>query len=211
MAEDLNSYLYLSNLHHEVTPNFLYWKYIVVGPIDHVIMIRDICGHTLGYAVLKYKFAALANKALNQMQGDIVKGKPIKMMRATQYPFMRVPIRCNLCLINFDWTVTSENVQELFSRYGKILYCNIFSAADGLSISSGLLAFIHYETEKSAQQALFDLQKGLVVNGKSIIKAFPEKDIISRVKRCKICLNLARQTIITSPPLLTGYCDSDIF
>ena len=203
---DLKSYLYLCNLHSEVTAHLLYWIFRRIGPIDKIQMIRNKkCHHSLGYSFIKYQNVEDVEKALELMKNEIIKGKRMYMISPTNFPCVRDPEKCNLYVENLSKTVTPKLLLQKFSEFGDILYYEIFKQDDDLT--SRNYAFVHFERQESAQQALKNLN-GMKLKRHNI-RVILEKDV--EMKMCETCSKIVEHKIITflTPTIPSDY-DDDI-
>ena len=78
--------LYVGDLHSDVTEAMLYEKFSPAGPVLSIRVCRDmITRRSLGYAYVNFQQPADAERALDTMNFDVIKGKPIRIMRSEEH------------------------------------------------------------------------------------------------------------------------------
>ena len=73
--------LYVGDLYSDVTEAMLNEKFCPAGPVLSIWVCRDMLTcHPLGYAYINFQQTAFAERALDTMNFDVIKGKPIHIM-----------------------------------------------------------------------------------------------------------------------------------
>ncbi|CAC5370109.1 PABPC [Mytilus coruscus] len=170
--------LYVGDLHPDVTEAMLFEKVSFAGPVLNIRVCRDkITGSSLGYAYVNFQQHDDAERALDVLNFDNFKGRPIRIMWSRTDPYLRKPGVGSVFINYLDKSIDNEALYDTFSAFGNILSCKIVCDKNG---SRGY-GFIHFETEEAARNCI-EKVNGMLLKGK---KVFVER-FMNRRERLEI-------------------------
>ncbi|CAG6021600.1 unnamed protein product [Menidia menidia] len=156
--------LYVGDLHPDVTEAMLYQKFSPAGPIMSIRVCRDIITRrSLGYAYINFQQPADAECALDTMNYDVIKGRPIRIMWSQRDPGLRKSGVGNIFIKNMDDSIDNKALYDTFSAFGNILSCKVVCDEKG---SKGY-GFVHFETQEAANRAI-ETMNGMLLNDRKV-------------------------------------------
>ncbi|XP_051676021.1 polyadenylate-binding protein 4-like [Oryctolagus cuniculus] len=164
--------LYVGDLHSDVTEDLLFKKFSRVGPVLSIRICRDlVTRRSLGYAYVNFLQLADAQKALDTMNFDVVKGKAIRLMWSQRDAYLRKSGIGNVFIKNLDKSIDNKSLYECFSAFGKILSSKVMSDDRG---SKGY-AFVHFQSQSAADRAIEEMNGKFLKDCKVFVGRFKSR------------------------------------
>ena len=136
-----------------------------VGPVASIRVCRDaVTRRSLGYAYVNFVNSMDGERALEQLNYSLIKGRPVRLMWSQRDPSLRKSGNGNIFIKNLDPSIDHKALHETFSSFGNILSSKVATGENGQSKGYG---FVHYETAEGAENAIRNLN-GMLVNNLKI-------------------------------------------
>lgn len=176
--------LYVGELDPSVTEAMLFELFSQIGAVASIRVCRDaVTRRSLGYAYVNYNSTSDGEKALEELNYTIIKGRPCRIMWSQRDPALRKTGQGNVFIKNLDVAIDNKALHDTFAAFGNILSCKVAQDEHGNSKGYG---FVHYETDESAQQAIKHVN-GMLLNEKKVYVGhhIPKKDRQSKFEEMK--------------------------
>lgn len=157
--------LYVGDLQNDVTEALLFEVFNQVGPVSSIRVCRDAASRrSLGYAYVNFHSGVDAERALDTLNFNPIKGRPCRIMWSQRNPAVRKNTNNNVFIKNLDKQIDNKQLYDTFSSFGNILSSKIATDPTGQSKGYG---FVHYDSEDGAQKAI-DGVNGMLLSGKKV-------------------------------------------
>ena len=157
--------LYVGELDVAVTEAMLFELFSSIGQVASIRVCRDaVTRRSLGYAYVNYNNIADGERALEDLNYTIIKGRPCRIMWSQRDPALRKTGQGNVFIKNLDNAIDNKALHDTFSQFGNILSCKV--AQDEFGNSKGY-GFVHYETAQAANDAIKAVN-GMLLNDKKV-------------------------------------------
>lgn len=176
--------LYVGELDPSVTEAMLFELFSQIGPVASIRVCRDaVTRRSLGYAYVNYNTTSDGEKALEELNYTIIKGRPCRIMWSQRDPALRKNGAGNVFIKNLDVAIDNKALHDTFAAFGNILSCKVAQDEHGNSKGYG---FVHYETDEAASQAIKHVN-GMLLNEKKVYVGhhIPKKDRQSKFEEMK--------------------------
>ncbi|KAI9151720.1 Polyadenylate-binding protein, cytoplasmic and nuclear [Paramyrothecium foliicola] len=176
--------LYVGELDPSVTEAMLFELFSQIGAVASIRVCRDaVTRRSLGYAYVNYNATSDGEKALEELNYTLIKGRPCRIMWSQRDPALRKTGQGNVFIKNLDVAIDNKALHDTFAAFGNILSCKVAQDENGNSKGYG---FVHYETDEAAQQAIKHVN-GMLLNEKKVYVGhhIPKKDRQSKFEEMK--------------------------
>ncbi|PGH19877.1 polyadenylate-binding protein, cytoplasmic and nuclear [Polytolypa hystricis UAMH7299] len=157
--------LYVGELDPSVTEAMLFELFSSIGQVASIRVCRDaVTRRSLGYAYVNYNNTSDGERALEDLNYTLIKGKPCRIMWSQRDPALRKTGQGNVFIKNLDTAIDNKALHDTFAAFGNILSCKV--AQDEFGNSKGY-GFVHYETAEAASNAIKHVN-GMLLNEKKV-------------------------------------------
>uniref|UniRef100_O01671-4 Isoform 4 of Sex-lethal homolog n=2 Tax=Megaselia scalaris TaxID=36166 RepID=O01671-4 len=154
--------LIVNYLPQDMQDRELYSLFRTIGPINTCRIMRDYkTGYSYGYGFVDFGSEADALRAINNLNGITVRNKRIKVSFAR--PGGEQLRDTNLYVTNLSRSITDEQLETIFGKYGQIVQKNILR--DKHTGTPRGVAFIRFNKREEAQEAISALNNVIPEGG----------------------------------------------
>lgn len=176
--------LYVGELDPAVTEAMLFELFSSIGQVASIRVCRDaVTRRSLGYAYVNYNNTADGERAMEELNYTVIKGRACRIMWSQRDPALRKTGQGNVFIKNLDTAIDNKALHDTFASFGNILSCKV--AQDEFGNSKGY-GFVHYETGEGASNAIKNVN-GMLLNEKKVFVGhhIPRKDRDSKFDEMK--------------------------
>ncbi|KAJ3177049.1 Protein phosphatase PP2A regulatory subunit B [Gaertneriomyces sp. JEL0708] len=178
-----NASLYVGDLDPTVTEAQLFDMFNALGPVASIRVCRDaVTRRSLGYAYVNYHQSADAERAIDALNYQPLKDRPMRIMWSQRDPATRRAGAGNIFIKNLDPSIDTRALHETFAAFGPILSCKVAMEGD---VSKGY-GFVHFEESESAKQAIQHVN-GMLLNDRKVFVGLhiPKKERMSKMEEMR--------------------------
>lgn len=178
-----NTSLYIGELDPTVTEAMLFEIFSMIGTVASIRVCRDaVTRRSLGYAYVNYINAADGERAMEQLNYSVIRGRPCRIMWSQRDPALRRTGQGNIFIKNLDEAIDNKALHDTFAAFGNILSCKVAMGENG-SLGYG---FVHYETKEAADQAIEHVN-GMLLNDKKVFVGahIPKKERQQKIEEAR--------------------------
>ncbi|KAG8628517.1 hypothetical protein KVT40_004390 [Elsinoe batatas] len=183
-AHQNSASLYVGELDTSVTEAMLFELFSSIGQVASIRVCRDaVTRRSLGYAYVNYNSADDGERALEELNYTLIKGRPCRIMWSQRDPALRKTGQGNVFIKNLDAAIDNKALHDTFAAFGNILSCKVAQDENGNSKGYG---FVHYETAEAASNAIKSVN-GMLLNEKKVYVGHhvSKKDRINKFEEMK--------------------------
>ncbi|KAF8892536.1 hypothetical protein BD779DRAFT_1661258 [Infundibulicybe gibba] len=110
----------------------------MIGPVASIRVCRDaVTRRSLGYSYVNYLNAADGERALEQLNYSLIKGRACRIMWSQRDPALRKTGQGNIFIKNLDELIDNKALHDTFAAFGNVLSCKVATDEQGRSKGYG--------------------------------------------------------------------------
>jgi len=154
--------IFIKNLGKHIDTKAIYDTFSMFGSILSCKVATDLDGSSLGYGFIHFETEESAQNAIEKVNGMLLEDKKVFVgkfiPRAARMREMGETVNKfrNVYVKNFDDSLDDEKLEEIFSKFGKILSAKVMKDPTGGAKGFGFVAF---EEPESAERAVDEMNE----------------------------------------------------
>ncbi|KAH7728099.1 polyadenylate-binding protein 4 [Aphelenchoides avenae] len=154
--------IFIKNLDKNIDTKSIYDTFSMFGSILSCKVASDEEGNSRGYGFIHFETEEAAQKAIEKVNGMLLDGKKVFvgkfLPRASRMRELGEGSRrfTNVFVKNFSDELDKEKLEELFSKFGKVVSSTVMSDSEGKSKGFGFVAF---ENPEDAEKAVNEMNE----------------------------------------------------
>nr|AGW99163.1 SXL-2 [Mayetiola destructor] len=161
-ANNAGTNLIVNYMPQDMTDRELYSLFRHSGPIESCRVMRDFkTNYSFGYGFVNFVSEEGAQQAIKTLNGITLRNKRLKVSYAR--PSSDDIKETNLYVTNLPRTITEEQIDIIFGKYGNIVQKNILK--DKMSGKPRGVAFVRFNKREEAQEAISALNNVIPEGG----------------------------------------------
>ncbi|XP_018912418.1 sex-lethal homolog isoform X2 [Bemisia tabaci] len=153
--------LIVNYLPQNMTDKELFSMFVTIGPVESCRVMKDNkTGYSFGFGFVNYSRKEDAARAISSLNGLQVQNKRLKVSYAR--PSGEEIKETNLYVTNLPRTITEEQLEFMFSKFGRIVQKNLLK--DKVTGMPRGVAFVRFDRREEALEAI-ERMNGTVPEG----------------------------------------------
>lgn len=186
--------IYINNVDTSLSDEALRDLFAPFGTIRSAVVMKDESGKSKGFGFINYDTAEEAERAVQNMNGKEIGGKPLYVGRAQKKTERESELRqkfeqlkmehmqkyqgVNLYIKNLDDETDDEKLRAVFSVFGPITSCRVMKDAKGVSRGFG---FVCFSTPEEATRAVTEMN-GKIIGSKPLYVALAQRKEVRKAQ-----------------------------
>ena len=208
--------VFVKNVEESVSEETLKGLFAPYGPITSLILMTSAEGKSKGFGFVNFENAEDASKAVDELNGKEIEGKPMFVGRAQKKAEREAELRqkfeairverdakfqgVNLYVKNLDEAVDDDQLRTEFATVGKITSVKVMRDEKGVSRGFG---FVCYSTPEEATKAVAELN-GRMLGTKPLYVALHQRKEVRKAQLDALYAQRKQQNNFPSGPAPTA-------
>ena len=180
--------IFIKNLDKHIDTKSIYDTFSMFGSILSCKVATDLEGNSKGYGFIHFETEESAQNAIEKVNGMLLDGKKVYVgkflprnsrLRDIGDHVLRYT---NVFVKNFGDDLDKEKLENLFSKFGKILSCAVMTDSEGKSKGFGFVSFENAEDAEQAVEQMNDAEVDGVENKLTVCRAQKKSERAAELK-----------------------------